>query len=157
VTAAASVTTDEAASIESEEDDPATSPYPIWVEESSYLEGTKVVWHRNVYQAKWWTSGDLPDNPVLNEWETSWVLIGPVLPGETPISQPTLPPGTYPDWAGTDIYEKGALILFNGTPYRSKWWNQGESPDAAAANPDGSPWAALPHDEVQKLLDALPE
>lgn len=157
VTAAASVTTDESASIESVEDDPATSPYPIWAEESSYLEGAKVVWHRNVYQAKWWTSGDLPDNPVLNEWETAWVLIGPVLPGETPIPQPTLPAGTYPDWAGTEVYEKGTLILFNGIPYQSKWWNQGESPDAAAANPDGSPWAALPNDEVQKLLDALPE
>jgi chitinase len=157
VIAAAAVTTDEAASIESVEDDPDTSPYPIWAEESSYLEGAKVVWHRNVYQAKWWTSGDLPDNPVLNEWETAWVLIGPVLPGETPIAQPTLPEGTYPAWAGTDVYEKGNLILFDGVPYRSKWWNQGESPDAAAANPDGSPWAALPSDEVQKLLDALPQ
>jgi len=157
VTAAASVTTDESESIESVEDDPATSPYAIWAKESSYLEGTKVVWHRNVYQAKWWTSGDLPDNPVLNEWETAWVLIGPVLPGETPIPRPTLPAGTYPGWAGTDIYEKGALVLFDGVPFRSKWWNQGESPDAAAANPDGSPWAALPNDEVQKLLDALPQ
>jgi chitinase len=157
VTAAASVTTDESASIESVEDDPATSPYPIWAEESSYLEGTKVVWHRNVYQAKWWTSGDLPDNPVLNEWETAWVLIGPVLPGETPIAPPTLPDGTYPGWAGTEIYEKGDLILFDGVPYRSKWWNQGESPDAAAANPDGSPWAALPDAEVRTLLEALPQ
>lgn len=157
VAAAASVTTDESESIESVTDNPATSPYAIWAKESSYLEGTKVVWHRNVYQAKWWTSGDLPDNPVLNEWETAWVLIGPVLPGETPIPQPTLPAGTYPDWAGTAIYEKGALILFDGVPYRSKWWNQGESPDAAAANPDGSPWTALPNDEVQTLLDALPE
>ena len=68
-----------------------------------------------------------------------------------------MPAGTYPAWAGTDIYEKGALILFGGVPYRSKWWNQGESPDAAAANPDGSPWTALPNDEVQTLLDALPE
>jgi chitinase len=157
VTAAASVTIDEAASIESIEDNPATSPYPIWAKESSYLESAKVVWHRNVYQAKWWTSGDLPDNPVLNEWETAWVLIGPVLPGETPIPQPTLPAGTYSEWAGTDIYDKGALILFDGVPYTSKWWNQGESPDAAAANPDGSPWAPLPDDQVQELLDTLPQ
>jgi chitinase len=157
VTAAASVTTDESASIESIEDDPASSPYPIWAKTASYLEGTKVVWHKNVYQAKWWTSSDLPDNPVLNEWETPWVLIGPVLPGEKPIPQPTLPAGTYPDWAGTAIYEKGALVLFDGVPFQSKWWNQGESPDAAAANPDGSPWAALPDEAVQELLDALPE
>ena len=157
VEAAATVTTDEAKEIESVVDNPATSPYPIWAEESSYLEGTKVVWHKNVYQTKWWTRGDLPDNPVLNEWETPWVLIGPVLPGETPIPKPTLPAGTYPDWAGTAIYEKGALILFDGVPYESKWWNQGESPDAAAADPDGSPWAVLSDTEVEKLLDALPQ
>jgi len=151
VAAAAAVTTDESASLDSVVDDPATSPYPIWAEESSYLEGTKVVWHKNVYQTKWWTRGDLPDNPVLNEWETPWVLIGPVLPGETPIPKPTLPAGTYPEWAGTAVYEKGDLVLFDGVPYRSKWWNQGESPDAAAANPDGSPWAALSDAEVKKL------
>ena len=157
VTAAAAVTTDEAEQIDSIVDDPDTSPYAIWSETAAYLEGTKVVWHRNVYQTKWWTRGDLPDNPVLNEWETPWVLIGPVLPGETPIAKPTLPAGTYPDWAGTAIYEKGALILFDGVPYESKWWNQGESPDAAAVDPDGSPWTALPDAAVQKLLDALPE
>jgi chitinase len=156
VDAASSVTTDEAEQIESIVDDPATSPYAIWAEDGSYLEGTKVVWHKNVYQTKWWTRGDLPDNPVLNEWETPWVLIGPVMPGETPIPKPTLPAGTYPDWDGTTAYEKGALILFDGVPYESKWWNQGESPDAAAANPDGSPWTALPDAEVEKLLAALP-
>ncbi|TFC63109.1 chitinase [Cryobacterium sp. TMB1-7] len=155
VHAAASVTTDEAKEIESIVDDPDTSPYSIWTEESSYLEGTKVVWHKNVYQTKWWTRGDLPDNPVLNEWETPWVLIGPVMPGETPIPKPTLPAGTYPTWDGTAIYEKSALILFDGVPYESKWWNQGESPDAAAADPDGSPWSVLPDAEVQKLLEAL--
>ncbi|QYF74357.1 chitinase [Cryobacterium sp. PAMC25264] len=157
VTAAAAVTTDEAEEIGSIVDDPATSPYAIWAAESSYLEGTKVVWHKNVYQTKWWTRGDLPDNPVLNEWETPWVLIGPVMPGETPIPRPTLPVGTYPDWQGTAVYEKNAMILFDGVPYESKWWNQGESPDAAAANPDGSPWAPLSDAEVKTLLDALPK
>ena len=157
VTAAASVTTDESESIEAIVDDPATSPYPIWAEDSSFLKGTKVVWHRNVYQAKWWTSGDLPDNPVLNDWETPWVLIGPVMAGETPIPQATLPAGTYPEWSGTAVYEKGDVALFDGVPFKSKWWNQGESPDAAASNPDGSPWVALTKAEVQKILDALPD
>ena len=71
-------TTDEADQIGDLTDDPATSPYPIWTEGSTYLADTQVVWHRNVYQAKWWTLGDLPDAPVLNEWETPWTLIGPV-------------------------------------------------------------------------------
>ena len=136
-------------------DDPATSPYMIWSAKASYLKGTKVVWHRNVYQGKWWTRGDLPDNPVLNEWETPWTLIGPVLPGEKPVEQPTLPAGTYPDWKGTDTYDKGNRVLFDGVPYESKWWNQGESPEAASSNPDSSPWTPLAEDEVVAVRDSL--
>ena len=135
-----------------ERDDPAHSPYPIWSDTNSYLTGTKIVWHHNVYVAKWWTKGDLPDNPVLNAWETPWQLVGPVLPGETPIPQPTLPPGTYPAWSGTVAYDKGKRVLFDGVPFQAKWWTQGDSPEAASANPDSSPWAPLTQDEIDRLL-----
>lgn len=133
-------------------DDPSTSPYPIWAPTNSYLKGTKVTWHHNVYEAKWWTKGDVPDNPVLNAWETPWDLVGPVLPGETPIPQPTLPPGTYPNWAGATAYDKGARVLFDGVPFEAKWWTQGDSPEAASANPDSSPWAPLTQDEIDTIL-----
>jgi chitinase len=133
-------------------DDPATSPYPIWATKNSYLKGTKVVWHHNVYQAKWWTKGDVPDNPVLNAWETPWELVGPVLPGETPIPQPTLPAGTYPNWSGTTAYDKGQRVLFDGVPFEAKWWTQGDSPEAASADPDSSPWTPLTQDEIDQLL-----
>ncbi|GAB3045751.1 glycosyl hydrolase family 18 protein [Parafrigoribacterium mesophilum] len=149
--AAAKVTSAETVAPREIVDDPATSPYPVWAAESSYLEGTKVVWHRNVYVAKWWTRGDLPDNPVLNAWETPWSLIGPVLPGERPIKVPTLPPGTYPEWTGTAVYEKGVRVLQDGIPFEAKWWNQAESPEAASANPDSSPWAPLTADQIRQV------
>ena len=132
-------------------DNPATSPYQIWSPTGAYLQGTKVVWHRNVYQAKWWTQGDVPDNPVLQTWQTPWQLIGPVLPGETPIPQATLPEGTYPDWSGTAVYNTGDRVLFSGVPYQAKWWNQGQSPAAATSSPDSSPWAPL----TQAQIDAI--
>ncbi len=132
-------------------DNPATSPYPIWSDNSAYLEGTKVVWHHNVYQAKWWTQGDVPDNPVLQSWQTPWELIGPVLPGEKPIPQATLPAGTYPDWSGTTIYNTGNRVLFNGVPYQAKWWNQGQSPAAASSNPGGSPWTPLTQAQINAI------
>jgi chitinase len=133
-------------------DDPKTSPYPIWSTTSSYLKGTKVVWHHNVYVAKWWTRGDQPDDPVLNEWETPWQLVGPVLPGETPIPQPTLPAGTYPNWSTATAYDKGARVLFDGVPFEAKWWTQGDSPAAAADDADSSPWAPLSQADVVKIL-----
>lgn len=148
------VTTAEPVSAEDLLDDPATSPYPIWSPEASYLEGSKVVWHRNVYAAKWWTKNELPDNPVLDEWETPWTLVGPVLPGETPQEPLTLPVGTYPEWSGMSVYDRGDRILFDGVPFESKWWNQGESPEAASSSPDSSPWSPLSELEVRAIAEA---
>jgi chitinase len=150
------VTTAEPTSTANVKDDPAHSPYAVWDAANSYLKGTKVVWHHNVYVAKWWTKSDVPDNPVLNAWETPWTLVGPVLPGETPIPQPTVPAGTYPNWTGTASYEKGTRVLFDGVPFEAKWWTQGDSPEAASSNPDSSPWNPLTQDEIDKLLGGDP-
>lgn len=132
-------------------DDPAHSPYQIWTKEGAYLQGTKVVWHRNVYQAKWWTQGEIPDNPVLQVWQTPWELIGPVLPSDTPIPQPTLPPGTYPEWDGKAVYNAGQRVLFSGVPYQAKWWTQGNSPAAASSNPASSPWVPLTQAQIEEI------
>jgi chitinase len=133
-------------------DNPATSPYQIWSPTGAYLKGTKVVWHHNVYQAKWWTQGDVPDDPVLQEWQTPWTLIGPVLPGEKPIPQPTLPAGTYPNWSGTATYDTGNRVLFHGVPYQAKWWNTGQSPAAATSNPDSCPWVPLTQQQINAIV-----
>ncbi|HEY4992515.1 MAG TPA: chitinase, partial [Nakamurella sp.] len=69
-------------------DDPATSPYAIWNVNQPYPKGTKVVWHRSVYQAKWYTLGDQPDIPVATADQSPWTLIGPVLPGDHPAPTP---------------------------------------------------------------------
>ncbi len=134
-------------------DDPATSPYQIWNEQGAYLTGTKVVWHGNVYEAKWWNKNEMPDNPVLQAWETPWQLIGPVLKGEKPIQQPKLPTGMYPEWSGSVEYQTGQRVLFEGVPFQAKWWNQGQSPAAAAANSDASPWVALTQIQINEILE----
>jgi chitinase len=124
-------------------DNPATSPYPIWAPANSYPKGTKIVWHHNVYQAKWWTQGDAPDAPVPHSWDTPWTLIGPVLPGEHPVLAPSLPPGTYPAWSPITAYSKGAFVEYQGVGYVAKWWTQGAVPGADVLSPSDTPWAAL--------------
>ncbi len=138
-------------------DNPAKSPYQIWKEPSRYLAGTKVVWHGNVYQAKWWTQGDTPDNPVLQSWETPWQLLGPVLPDETPLPLVTLPVGTYPEWNGETEYTGGQRILFEGIPYQAKWWTKGDSPETASADPDSSPWFPLTQKQINDLVKNPPK
>lgn len=133
-------------------DNPETSPYQIWRETGVYLKETKVVWHGNVYEAKWWTKNDLPDNPVLQAWETPWQLIGPVLPGDRPMEQLVLPQNIFPKWSGKQVYEAGDRVLFEDVPFRAKWWNQGESPAASVANPDSSPWIPLTQPQVMEII-----
>ncbi len=136
-------------------DNPETSPYQVWQETGTYPKGIKVVWHGNVYEAKWWTKNDLPDNPVLQSWETPWQLVGPVLIDEKPIEQAKLPAGTYPKWSGNATYEGGDRVLFERVPFQAKWWNEGESPAKSAANSDASPWIALTQAQIVEILAGL--
>lgn len=136
-------------------DDPATSPYPIWVEGASYPAGTKIVWRRNVYEAKWWTEGEQPDAPAQEGSVSPWRLIGPVLEGETPIERPTLPKGTYPDWKPSATYERGDRVMAGEQTYEAKWWTRGDSPEAALVRPQDSPWRLLNDSEIEDVLAKL--
>ncbi|WP_403020753.1 glycosyl hydrolase family 18 [Salinibacterium sp. GXW1014] len=135
-------------------DDPETSPYPIWNETASYPAGTKVVWKQAVYQTKWWTSGDAPDAPVLSSFETPWTLLGPVLEGEKPVDQPTIPAGMYPEWDGMAVFEKGDRVIFDGLAYEAKWWTTADSPEKYSADPGGAAWRPLTVEEIEEAVAA---
>jgi chitinase len=124
-------------------DDPETSPYPVWSSAAAYPQGSKVVWHRQVYVAKWWAQGQVPDEPVVHEWDTPWQLVGPVMPGDRPVKPPVLPDGTYPEWSSTEIYTEGDRVQRDGVGYEAKWWTKGDRPDSEATGPGDSPWAVV--------------
>ena len=136
--------------VEAVTDDPETSPYPIWSETTAYPANTKVVWHRNVYEAKWWTEGDQPDQAAENGSQP-WRLLGPVLPGEKPIERPKLPAGTYPSWDKAKEYRRGDRVLFQGDGFEAKWYSVGDSPDAALVQPQDSPWRVLTDAEIAEI------
>lgn len=119
-------------------DDPATSPFPIWEPLGTYPGGTKVVWKRNVYQAKWWTSGYDPTMAYATDGDNPWLLVGPVLPGDRPAPLPTLPAGTYDQWDPTTAYVAGTRVQVGQVAYEAQWWSQGQEPGTAVAG--GSPW-----------------
>ncbi len=119
-------------------DDPAHSPFPIWDPLGNYPAGTKVVWHHQVFAARYWTTGVAPDVQVANAKDSPWTLVGPVLPGDTPAPKPTLPAGTYPRWSPTRAYVAGSRVQLGLVPYQAKWWSQGQEPGRSVAG--GSPW-----------------
>ncbi|MHB1613789.1 MAG: carbohydrate-binding protein, partial [Actinomycetes bacterium] len=124
-------------------DNPATSPYPIWISTAAYPRGTKIVWHHEVYQAKWWAQGQPPDPTVAHPWQTPWLLLGPVLPGDHPYVPPPLPVGTYPAWSPTGTYPVGERVQLDGVGYQAKWWTRGDRPQPVVVDPATAPWQVL--------------
>ena len=122
---------------------PADAPYPPWSAAGDYPQGYKVTENGEIYQAKWFTSGDDPQAQVQYAWQTPWELLGPVLPGDHAPAIPRPAAGTYPAWSISDHYHAGDKVLFQGLPYESKWDNQGVSPRDALADQADSPWKAL--------------
>jgi chitinase len=122
-------------------DNPKTSPFPIWNAATQYPVATKIVWRRNVYQAKWVTKGDAPDMAVVHASDSPWTLVGPVLPGDRPAPAPTVAKGTYPAWSASAIYEKGSRVLVGATPYEAQWWTKGARP--GSTDPGADAWVLL--------------
>jgi chitinase len=122
---------------------PKNAPYPIWSPTAAYPAGYKVVENGEIYQAKWYNTGDDPSAQVQYDYQTPWELLGPVLPGDQAPVLRKLPPGTYPAWSITRNYRDGDKVLFEGMPYVAKWSNQGVSPGAETNGPAGSPWRPL--------------
>ena len=109
-----------------------------------------MVWKRNVYVAKWWTSGDIPDDPIVAASASAWRLVGPVLPGETPRPSPTVAAGTYPEWRPRRVYEAGDRVQLDGTAYVALWWNQATSPQTPSTESAPAPWRALTAAELAR-------
>ena len=122
---------------------PADAPYPLWSANADYPLGYKVVEDGEIYEAKWYNTGDDPQAQVQYAWQSPWELLGPVLPGDHApvIVRPKA--GHYRAWSITAQYRAGSKVLYQGLPYEAKWSNQGVSPQTEASDPAGSPWKAL--------------
>lgn len=133
-------------------DDPTTSPYPVWSPVATYVQSDRIVWQGNVYEAKWWTKEDVPNDPVPGRAAAPWQLIGPVLPGDRPKPEVTVPPATYPAWSATTVYHKGDRVMLDQRVFEAKWWVQTQSPEAALQGSTDSAWRKLSTEELAKVL-----
>lgn len=119
-------------------------PYAEWRKRREYEAGAKATWRGVVYEAKWWTSGDQPDAPVDNPWDSPWRVIGPVLPNEAvPPTSTTLPSGTCPAWDEGTVYYPGDRVQYGGACFKAKWWTRGDNPTADVDNAWENPWTPV--------------
>jgi chitinase len=124
-------------------DDPATSPYPIWRAEGQYPAGYKVVWHGEVYQARWYTAGADPSVPATTGTEMPWALLGAVTTTEAaPAPVPTVTDVTEL-WIPETLYQRGARVLLDGLPYEARWASRGEAPGTLFPIGSDEAWAPL--------------
>jgi len=119
---------------------PANAPFPAWNPEAAYVAGYKVVVNGEIYQAKWYTTGQDPSAQYPSD--SPWELLGPVLPTDH-APKITYPLGTYPTWSTSTTYVAGERVLYQRLPYQAKWASQGVPPGAEAAQQPSSPWQAL--------------
>jgi chitinase len=122
---------------------PTDAPFPQWSAAADYPLGYKVAEDGEIYQAKWYNSGDDPAAQVQFAYQTPWELPGPVLPGDHGPNIRRVPAGSYPAWSIGAQYAAGDKVLYQGLPYQAKWSNEGVSPATESTDSSGSPWKAL--------------
>ena len=126
-------------------DDPATSPYPIWRTGRVYEQGDKVVWRGGVYEAKWYSDSNLPDEPVEHLWDTPWRYLGPVLDVDADLIAAARPEveGEWAEWSADAVYVAGDDVRHDDQVFRAEWWTQGIEPDDDPDRPFDHPWTYL--------------
>jgi chitinase len=124
-------------------DDPATSPYPVWRAEGRYPVGYKVVWHGQVYEARWYATGIDPSMPATTGTPSPWTLLGPVTTAEAaPAPVPTVTDVTAL-WDPDALYQRGDRVLLDGLPYEARWASRGEAPGTLFPIGPDEAWAPL--------------
>jgi chitinase len=124
-------------------DDPAISPYPIWQAGAAYNTGYKVVWHRAIYQARWWSQGTAPDASSGAATPGPWLLLGPVPAGSRAPRPQLLNRARHQPWSATAVYRQGAEVSYGGLPYRARWYTRGDQPSSALPAAPQTPWEPL--------------
>ena len=75
-----------------------------------YVGGEQVDYNSQIYEAQWWTQGDVPSN------NDAWKLLSD--------SQ---------DWTSSKGYSGGDLVIHDGATYKAKWWTKGDEPASDVA------------------------
>ncbi len=87
----------------------ALPDYPVWDPDVAYFGGNYIIYDERVFQARYWTRGDVP-GLISSPWQE-----------------------ITDQWRNFNIYHRDDRVLYEGKSYRAKWWNQNAPPNISQA------------------------
>ncbi|MBQ4837754.1 basic secretory protein-like protein [Pseudoalteromonas luteoviolacea] len=106
-----------------------------WQDKISYKKGQRVTYQGAVYQAKWWSEGDLPATNTSGAWQFVQFMNG-----EGEVSNP---------WLHAQVYTKGQVVAYKGEIFKAKWWTLNEVPGASQV------WEKIAHDKKNDPISQM--
>ncbi len=92
----------------------AEETYSVWNSSEIYNNGDTVSYGGKVWQAQWWTQGQIPGSAeAYGVWK------------EVITDQGS---GNYLVWSATVIYNTGDVVSYGGKLWMAQWWTQGQIP-----------------------------
>ncbi len=119
---------------------------PRWQPYTAYLAGDEIEYDGEIYMAKWWTKGDIPNEEVENEWDTPWQLKNENSGGSNEGDNNTSEDNTVDSsdqtskWQSDTAYLAGDEVEYSGEIYVAKWWTRGDIPNEEVTNKWDTPW-----------------
>ncbi len=121
-----------------------------WQSNTAYWAGDEVEYSGEVYVAKWWTKGDIPNEEVENEWDTPWQLANGDESDESDVNENNTSQeepvddsdysGEISKWQQDSAYWGGDEVEYDGDVYVAKWWTKGDIPNVDVENEWDTPW-----------------
>ncbi len=87
-----------------------------WDEDQIYESGDQVSYQGSVFEAQWWSKGDVPGNDPAGPWAE---FGREVSAGN----------GDYRRWTNSQIYTSGDKVVYQEHIWEAQWWNRNEKPD----------------------------
>jgi chitodextrinase len=86
-----------------------------WSATKVYVTGDRVLYQGRVFQAQWWTLGDVPGASPWGAWAEFGAPVGCRV-------------GTYATWTPSWIYTGGEVVQYQGRLWQAKWWTRNQAP-----------------------------
>jgi len=117
-TSSSSVVSSSSSSDSSQSSSEAAPIYDEYNSTKAYTAGDRVAYEGVVYEAKWWTKGETPNDEIGT---SAWKRITPI--------------DGYLEYQNSKIYNVGDRVYYAGILYEAKWWIQGVEPSDLADGP----------------------